>query len=206
MEAIIIKVLFQGDSITDANKDNTKDLLGEGFVKVIKEAFPKLDIVNKGISGSTIEDLINRWNDDVIGERPNILFILIGVNDIWLQYLPQNYQGNINFKSNYEVIINDTIEKLKTTKIVLIEPFAFPIDKFQVEWTNQLKQQQAIVNALAIKYNFPLINTQSILDDALINYKMEDLLYDGIHPTKLGHELIAENVIKALTKVLIEFE
>ncbi|HHW79198.1 MAG TPA: SGNH/GDSL hydrolase family protein [Acholeplasmataceae bacterium] len=197
-----MKILFQGDSITDAARLNSKDGLGTGFVKIIKEKYPNLEIINKGISGNRTHDLLFRWDEDTINIKPDFLVLLAGINDIWHKYLhnkPTNYE---EFTINYRSLIEESINKIPNVKIILIEPFALPIGKYDKSWDEELKLQQKIVGKLANKYDLPLIKMQSIINDNLRKYKMEEILYDGIHPSDQGHKIIAESIINSLEKTI----
>src|SRR5476651_1492719 len=86
------RILFQGDSITDGNRGRSADpnhILGHGYVFSIASkygaTYPDLDLtfVNRGISGNTVQDLANRWEADTLAIQPDVLSILVGVNDIY---------------------------------------------------------------------------------------------------------------------------
>ena len=197
-----MKILFQGDSITDVNRNETIDNLGLGYVRIIKDKLNKYEIINKGISGNRTIDLIKRWEEDTINIKPDILVILIGINDIWHKYEHNVDTNTLEFRNNYLKLLNDCLERLPNTKIVLIEPFVFPIGAYNKTWESDLLEQQKIVKELALKYNHLFVPMQKILNKALKEYEMIEILNDGVHPTKKGHEIIAKNVLVALNSLI----
>lgn len=197
-----MKILFQGDSITDVNRNETIDNLGLGYVRIIKDKLNKYEIINKGISGNRTIDLIKRWEEDTINIKPDILVILIGINDIWHKYEHNVDTNTLEFRNNYLKLLNDCLERLPNTKIVLIEPFVFPIGAYNKTWESDLLEQQKIVKELALKYNHLFVPMQEILNKALKEYEMIEILNDGVHPTKKGHEIIAKNVLVALNSLI----
>lgn len=197
-----MKILFQGDSITDVNRNETIDNLGLGYVRIIKDKLNKYEIINKGISGNRTIDLIKRWEEDTINIKPDILVILIGINDIWHKYEHNVDTNTLEFRNNYLKLLNDCLERLPNTKIVLIEPFVFPIGAYNKTWESDLLEQQKIVKELALKYSYTFVPMQKILNKALKEYEMIEILNDGVHPTEKGHEIIAKNVLVALNSLI----
>ena len=92
-----MKILFQGDSITDANRDYRSFDLGQGYVHFIKESLPNTEIINKGISGNRTLELLERWQADTLDINPDILSILIGVNEVWhhFRFGKNDYKRNL---------------------------------------------------------------------------------------------------------------
>lgn len=197
-----MKILFQGDSITDVNRNETMDNLGLGYVRIIKNTLNDYEIINKGISGNRTRDLIKRWEEDTINIKPDILVILIGINDIWHKYEHNVDTNTLEFRNNYLKLLNDCLERIPNTKIVLIEPFVFPIGAYNKTWERDLLEQQKIVKELALKYNHLFVPMQEILNKNLDEYEMIEILNDGVHPTKKGHEIIAKTVLVALNSLI----
>src|SRR5688572_11199295 len=128
-------ILFQGDSITDnwRNKENKQPnqnvSLGTGYPFLVASAVmakhPDLDLrfYNRGISGNKVPDLQARWSEDAIALKPDLLSILIGVNDIWHK-LRGNYTGTIaDYESQFAGLLEQTRAALPNVRLVVLEPF-----------------------------------------------------------------------------------
>src|SRR5690625_2018384 len=113
------KLLFIGDSITEWGRFQDPENLGKNYVRLIhdylKVSYPNknFEVINRGISGNRITDLEKRWGEDVVGHKPDILSISIGINDVWRQIdqpqMEQVYPEQ--FRIIYEKLIVDTKEK-----------------------------------------------------------------------------------------------
>lgn len=205
------KILFIGDSITDCGRRVEFRPLGNGYVKLFSDIlianFPerKIEIVNKGISGNTILDLANRWEDDVIYQKPDWLSILIGINDLhrvlnkfesWTEYTPENY------RKKYEYILKRTNEKLNC-KIILIEPFYISTDKtdsFRGKVLKELNEYIEIVEEMSKKYETYHLKMHRIFQKYLEFFEPEIFAPEPVHPNSTGHFLIANELFKLLLK------
>jgi len=200
-------VLFQGDSVTDCNR-NRKSLydLGDGYVKKLLGMVNNILLVNRGISGNRTNDLLERWKEDTIQVAPDFLSILIGINEVWHHYKFGNVLTPQEYKENYIKLLSEVKEKLPETKILLIEPFAYPIGEYEFTWQNDLDEEIKIVNELAKRYADYFIPMQKILNEHQKNHMMESILGDGVHPTDFGHQLIAKEVAKVIKEFLIDYQ
>ena len=203
-------ILFQGDSITDVGRSrraigpNNQDGLGHGYPKLISdhlwEIYPDhyLQIYNRGVSGDRIRDLAHRWQNDALRLLPNIISLLIGVNDTW-NYLymgmgsdPKDYQGV------YRKLLQDTRQVQPDTQFILCEHFVLITGEVSEEWLKDVKERQEITRGLARDYNGVTVPFQSALDKAAENISPHKLLEDGVHPTDLGHRVLADCWIEAV--------
>ena len=126
------RVLFIGDSVTDCGRSRSDDLdLGNGYVNMISAWFgmkypeKKVTFLNRGISGNRSEDLVERWEEDSIDLKPDILSILIGINDTWRKFDSNDETKIEDFEANYRKILEETRDKTEA-RIVLCEPFVLP--------------------------------------------------------------------------------
>jgi len=185
-------LLFQGDSITDGGRDRNKYYdLGHGYVSKLVDKLNHVIIVNRGISGQRTCDLLKRWEEDTIKIKPDFLSILIGINEVWHHYAFGHVLTPQEYKLNYIKLLEEVKTKLPETKILLIEPFCYPIGAYDPKWQKDLDEERKIVRELADRYADYFIPMQDVLDEYKKKYKMEEILYDGVHPTDLGHEIIA---------------
>lgn len=206
------KVLFQGDSITDAgrvrdiNADTVKQL-GEGYVKLISEKFEKdkkdYKIYNRGVSGDTSVLLHSRLKSDIIDIKPDILSILIGVNDVWRICDSNSGVGIEEYTKNYDDLLKQVCEALPNIKIILLEPFVVDgsgVKDYYNEFASTLKPYQKAVLELSKKYNTEFIPLQSEFNNVLKTHSVSYLIGDGVHPTQEGHKLIAERLLEVFEK------
>jgi lysophospholipase L1-like esterase/RimJ/RimL family protein N-acetyltransferase len=200
-------MLFQGDSVTDCNR-NRRSLydLGNGYVKKLLGMANNILLVNRGISGNRTNDLLARWKEDTILVAPDFISILIGINEVWHHYKFGNVLTPQQYKENYIRLLEEVKKKLPETKILLIEPFAYPIGEYEPVWQNDLDEEIQMVRELAKTYADYFIPMQDILYDYKKNYAMESILADGVHPTDFGHQLIAKEVVKVIKEFLIEYQ
>ena len=192
-------ILFQGDSITDCERDREgPDSLGYGYVKMITEILSdrysqkNIRVMNRGISGDKVKDLLHRWNTDCLDLKPDILSILIGVNDTLITSARQ-------FEEEYRMLLTRTTKVLKS-KIILCEPFL--LLESNSLYRKDLNPKIDIVHKLAEEYNTILVPLNTIFHEFCSLHPMEYWAPDGVHPTPAGHDLIAKSWIKYVEKKL----
>jgi lysophospholipase L1-like esterase len=185
------RILFQGDSITDGNRGRSADpnhILGHGYVFITAArhgaAFPeaKLDFMNRGVSGNTVLDLEKRWQKDTLDLKPDILSILIGVNDNGRNVPLDQYE------QVYDKLITDAKAANPKLKLVLCEPFLKPTGKVN----ENIVKRQEIVARLAQKHGAALVRYQRIFDEAVKRAPADYWIWDQVHPTYRGHQLMAD--------------
>lgn len=194
-------IVFFGDSITDTCKTFSKEHpFGAGYVSMIKTEFdvsyPSLNIkvFNEGISGNKTTDLINRFDQDVKSKNPDIIFLLIGINDVWHVYDEGEIPNIDEIIERIDFIINRSKEI--GSEIVLLTPFLFPTDEYFKglipEFNRLLDAMYKYINTNNIKH----IDLYKIMNKSLIL----PITKDSIHPTLYGHGIIAEAIINYLNK------
>lgn len=200
-------ILFQGDSVTDAGRNLAKDFnhdLGLGYPYLISARlrcdFPEKRIVvlNRGISGNRSVDLYARWKVDALNLKPDLLSILIGVNDTWHEFGNRNGVELPRYEQFLRMLIEWTKQELPKTKIVLMEPFVLNFGAVSDSWLPEMKERGKIVKKLAGEYGLMFIPMQSIFDNALKKAPGEFWLKDGVHPTAEGFQLMADAWIRAV--------
>ncbi len=192
-----MKILFQGDSITDAgrNRDDIHDL-GGGYPKYaaqyMKEAFPDVDFefVDLGISGNQTKDLVDRLESDFIDIQPDIVSIMIGINDVWHHAGDKSWIPNEVFEARYRTVL----EKLKTqtkAKIMIIEPFIIPVADKEF-FREDLDPKIQVIRRLAREYADVYLPTDGLLASAFIGKEPAEFAGDGVHPTAMGADFIGK--------------
>ncbi|HTN76170.1 MAG TPA: SGNH/GDSL hydrolase family protein [Pirellulaceae bacterium] len=198
------RILFQGDSITDGNRGRNADpnhILGHGYQFIIAAKhggdFPELNLtfLNRGISGNKVTDLAKRWQKETLDLKPDLLSILIGVNDNSAGLPIDEYEAT------YDRLLADTQAANPKIKFILCEPFSLPVGgvKAKVDaWVTSLKARQAVVAKLAKKYDAVFVPFQAAFDDACQRAPAEYWIWDGVHPTYSGHQLMADAWLQAV--------
>ena len=197
------KIVFQGDSITDAARgaEGAPDAgLGHGYVYLVAVRLtadhPTRQLVfgNRGVSGNKIHDLAARWQEDTIALRPDMLSILVGINDTAAE-VPLD-----EFEAAYDRLLEHTKAELPNAKLVLCEPFALLPPEAAGRpnaWETNVRQRARVVQRLAAKYGAAFVRFQKVFDEARKRAPAGHWLYDGIHPTHAGHQLMADEWIRA---------
>jgi len=204
------RILFQGDSITDGNRGRNADpnhILGHGYVFIIAakfgSEFPErnLTFINRGISGNKITDLQSRWTNDTINLKPDVLSVLIGVNDAASAVQDTDGISVEQYEAEYDQLLQDTVAALPGVKIVLCEPFILPVGKVKdrwEEWQSDIRKRQAVVGKLATKYHAPVVHFQKVFNDACKRAPANYWIWDGVHPTYSGHQLMADEWVRVV--------
>ncbi len=202
-----MKIVFIGDSITDCERDRTdENSLGNGFVKILSDKlrpiYPDMDIqlINKGISGNEVCDVLARVNKDVIDLKPDTAVVMIGINNVLHQY---KYGKQLDLKQ-FERDFTELLGKIKEAGITLIvlEPFLMPApDKLRMR--PLFNKELEIIHRVAVD-----IADEFVAYDEMFNGLSESIRYteysmDGVHPTHRGSRLIADTAIKAIRKHLV---
>ncbi len=204
-------ILFQGDSITDSQRNREWDqYTGSGYATMVKAElgydYPgRFDFCNRGISGNRVVDLYARIKKDIINLKPDYMSILIGVNDVWHEHSNQNGVDTDKFERIYDILIEDVKEALPNIRIMLMEPFVLEgehtcaTEENPGRWQyfhSEVAQRAAAVKRLAQKHNLPFVELQGVFDRACKKAEASYWLFDGVHPTAMGYELIAREWIR----------
>lgn len=206
-----MRILFQGDSITDAGRDWNNDAqLGRGYPYLVEASLGfaapnEHEFINKGISGNRVVDLYARIKKDIINYKPDVMSILIGVNDVWheLGDSPNGVDADKFFKI-YSMLIEEVKEALPNIKIMILEPFILEVCSTTEHWdffkTEVLKRAE-MAKKIAEKYNIPFIQLQRGFDELAKKAPNSYWLGDGVHPTAKGHEFIKNEWLKAFNNL-----
>ena len=204
-------ILFQGDSITDAGRKkddpnfNVAAALGTGYAMMaasellLKQAAKALKIYNKGISGNKVYQLAERWEKDCLDLKPNVLSLLIGVNDYW-HLKNGNYKGTIEtYRNDYKALLERTKQTLPEVKLIIGEPFAVRgIKAVDDTWYPAFDEYRAAAKEIAAQFDAVFIPYQSIFDKAQKTAPGVYWTYDGVHPSLAGARLMAQAWLEAV--------
>ncbi|MDQ1547004.1 MAG: acyl-CoA thioesterase [Actinomycetota bacterium] len=182
-------ILFIGDSVTDCGRREDADFLGDGYVRMIAERLPDRRVINVGIGGNRVIDLRDRWQIDVVEQKPDILTVYIGINDTWRRYDANDPTSAASFEADYRVCLADLGG---ASRLILVEPFVLPVNDEQEHWHEDLDEKRAVVSRLAAEFGAGFVPLQSLLAAAAEDHGAAALAADGVHPTELGHRVIAD--------------
>ena len=211
-------ILFQGDSITDGlrekNKDRAWDLnhqMGHGYAFLVNARwgaqYPErhFAFINRGISGNRIADLYGRWQEDAVNLRPDVLSILVGVNDVGYTMWEQSGSGPERFGRIYQLLLDEARAANPALLPVLMEPFVMPVgdrkDTYQ-DWLSLLQPLQEQTRLIAERNGAIFIPLQERFNALCEVREASYWVWDGIHPTVCGHQVIADAWMEAVGPAL----
>ncbi len=204
------KILFQGDSITDALRHREMDLfMGSGYATLVAAQLGyqrpgEFEFVNRGISGNRSIDLLARIKPDILHLAPDYLSILIGVNDIWHDLSRQDGINAQYYELYYDTIIRQTLEALPNIKIMILESFAWEgtgTAAYWEEFHKRITECRKISRKLAEQYGLVFVPLQEKFDEMRKLAPAEYWLHDGVHPTSMGHEIIKREWLLGFEKL-----
>lgn len=202
-------ILFQGDSITDSSrrKDykqaNNSAALGRGYSELLaafllyKYADKKLKIYNRGVSGNKVYELAERWDEDCLKIKPDVLSILIGVNDFW-HTLDGRYNGTVSkYKIDFVNLLDITKQELPNIKLIIGEPFAvLGVNKVNEKWYPMFNEYREAAREVAEQFHAIFVPYQSIFDKVQHIVPGSYWTVDGVHPSLPGAQLMADAWLK----------
>lgn len=208
--------LFQGDSITDGNRGRSADpnhIMGHGYAFSVASRigadFPErgFQFYNRGISGNKITDLQKRWQTDTLDLNPDVLSILVGINDTHATISQSAEATTVDqFESVYRQLLTDSRNQKPDNLFVLGIPFVYPVGKRQEnweKWREDTGQRAERVRKLADEFNAVLVDYPAVFDKAMRTVPADYWIWDGIHPTVAAHELMAREWIKQVSRRLV---
>ena len=197
-------ILFQGDSITDAGRNredkdpNSSGAMGNGYAFIASSELlyenpqKNLKFFNRGISGDKVFQLADRWDRDCLSLKPDVLSVLVGVNDYW-HMAKHGYAGTIEtYINDYTSLIERTLEALPHVKIIIGEPFAIVgLSAVDESWFPAFNAYQKAAKDISRKFNTWFIPYQSIFEEAIKKAPGSYWTHDGVHPSLAGSQLMA---------------
>ncbi len=207
-------IVFQGDSITDCSRYREVEQLyapsklGCGYTNLITSRLlldnpdKMYDCINRGISGHRVVDLYARWKIDTLNFKPDMISVLIGVNDVWHEASRQNGVECDRFEQVYTMLLEWTKSVLPDVKLLIMEPFALLSDVVDENFLAEVKLRAAASRRVAEKFDAVFLPLQDKLDAATKLAPSNYWLYDGVHPAPAGNQLIADAWLEAAKPLL----
>jgi len=194
-------IVFIGDSITDAGRrEAAYQPLGYGYVHFVANTllakYPQLNlnIINSGVHGNTVRTMAARWEKDCLEYQPDILSVLIGVNDVWRQHVEPERLPEAVYPQEYELTYRRLLSQVKNRcncQLVLIEPFMF-CDDSDNPMLKDLRSYIQIVHKLSEEFDALLVPLQHYVDEQIKQVPPEKWSLDYVHPFLWAHAWIAQ--------------
>ncbi len=203
-----MKILFQGDSITDAGRDRTDPAeMGRGYAKFVKARlsldYPaKFEFFNRGVGGNRVADVYARMYPDIIDIKPDLMSIMIGTNDYpW----NENEKYNVRFERVFNMLLEDVKTDLPDLKLMILEPFVLPGDRVVAEnyplRRAQTEKRSEAAQRVAERFGAKFVPIQKHLDAVLDKAPIDYWTIEGVHLTEAGHQILADEWIKAFKEM-----
>ena len=228
----MIRILFQGDSITDGNRykdaESRWDLnhqIGHSYAYIIAARLTgkhpgKYMIINRGISSDCVDRAALRWQADTLDEKPDVLSILLGINgnreyDGYFTEGPEEHLEH--FDKTYRSLLDSAMAQNPRLKLVIIEPFILPVGRYKThyeEFIGIFTRKREMIKRIAEDYGVIFIPIQEHLDKLVLDCApilkangcdvdpMQYWLWDGVHPTEAMHGVIADLWLEATKDIL----
>jgi lysophospholipase L1-like esterase len=198
-------VLFQGDSITDAGRKreqadvaNNKASLGNGYAGLagagllVTHPADQLRVFNRGVSGNKVFQLAERWQRDCLDLEPDVLSILIGVNDIWHK-LDGKYDGTVAiYERDYDALLARTRTALPKVALVVCEPFVLRCGSVDDSWFPEFDDYRTAARRVAGKHGATWVPFHEMFERAVACAPPEQWAKDGVHPSAAGAALMEQ--------------
>ncbi len=204
-----MRYLFQGDSVTDCGRSDRSDpfAMGMGYPRFLEAELTsgpeENEVMNCGISGNRVVDLLARWKKDCLNLKPDVLTILIGVNDVWHEYESKNGVDPDLFEEVYRILIRETKAALPDTRIILMGGYVTHGTVTDAAWEyfdSGVRIRRERTRRVAEEFGVEFIDLQKAFGDAQKELPARRLTADGVHPTAAGHRLIAKTWMENLKK------
>jgi len=206
-------VLFQGDSITDAGrarkvtgsaKRDQQAAFGNGYAwlatasLLVDRPSDDLTMINRGVSGNKVYQLAERWEQDCLALQPDVLSILIGVNDIW-HSLNKQYQGTVDvYERDYQNLVEHTKAELPDVRLVVCEPFVLKCGAVNQDWFPEFDAYRAAARRVSDAADATFVPFQQMFDEAINYAPPTHWAKDGVHPSPAGAALMANCWLKTV--------
>ena len=200
------KILFIGDSITDpkfnfrmGNKIKGRNIYALQLKKIFKKYSKDIKVDIKGIASNRTYHLYDRLTKDCISLKPDVIIVLIGVNDAWENYVPEQYPPLVRpMEPHIREIYRRFKMELPDTQILYLMPFMIDAVEEKLPFHKTLDEFREILKGIAIENGACIIDMQQVFYEAQKKTAPKDLAIDGIHPTNLGHKVMADSILQKI--------
>jgi lysophospholipase L1-like esterase len=206
MEKIVLKkdskVLFIGDSITDVkfnfrfmHKIKGRNIYALQLKKRFRKYSKDIKVDIKGIASNRTYHLYDRLTADCINLKPDVIIMLIGVNDAWENYVPEQYPPLLRpMEPHIREIYRRIKMELPDTQVLYLKPFLIDTIEEKLPFHKILDEYREVLEGVALENGAAVLDMQEIFYDAQKTFEPKKLAVDGIHPTNLGHKVMSDAV------------
>ena len=218
-----MRILFQGDSITDgsrlkdeASRWDKNHQIGHSYAYIVTGLFTMkypqrgFEFINRGVSGDRTEELLARWERDTLMEKPDVLTVLVGVNDTTCNKEGREYDEDASgYEARYRELLSQARAQNPDLKIVVLEPFTYVDTHIKQTAAScdfkkrKIKNVQAKARKIAKEFGATFVPLQHLFDKIIDTPSPKYWLWDGVHPTEAGHAIIAKELCQALNSILL---
>ena len=196
------KILFIGDSITDvkfnsrfAYKFGGRNIYALQLKKKFKKYSKDIKVDIKGIASNRTYHVYDRLTKDCINLKPDVIIMLIGVNDAWENYGPENYPPLLRpMEPHIREIYRRIRMELPDTQVLYLMPFLIDSVEEKLPFHKMLDEYRKVLRVVALENGAAVLDMQEIFYDAQKTFEPKKLAVDGIHPTNLGHKVMSDAV------------
>lgn len=196
-----MRILFQGDSITDAGSYGKNDAEITGYGKIVREILgSEHEYFNRGVSGNKSIDVLARYEEDIKKIQPDIMTLLIGINDLWRRYDACLYTSAEAYGKNVREIVSRFRKDCPNAKLIMLEPYLIPNegkDYFRPALAEFIQECRKI----AVEFADGYVPLDGLLAVENLKVSAEELSADGVHPALKGQEAIARNLASEIKRV-----
>jgi len=188
-----MRLIFIGDSITDAGRDRTDpSSLGDGYVSMLASELTDggAEVINLGIAGNRAADLAARWDSELLPAAPDVLTVYIGVNEVWRRFDSDDPTPTEEFESTMRGLLASAIQAC-SPQLILMEPYLLPVSDEQRAWLPELDEKRAAVARVATEFSAQLVPLHDVLTEAARGRDAAEFAPDGVHPLPAGSRAIA---------------
>lgn len=199
-------IVFAGDSVTDADKLLTTDKLGNGYVKLVHDALiafhPEYEfrVINAGVNGNTSRQLLARWQEDVLAQKPDVLFLMIGINDVWRHFDYQHPSARFVSKEEYRTNLLSLCKQISGVREFYLLP-PYYMERNRSDEMFCMTQEYAHCAAeVASQCGTKVLNVQSAFDEYMLHRSGQSISWDRVHPGPIGSLILARVIMEELCK------
>ncbi len=200
-------IVFQGDSITHGGRGGDPNHeIGHSYVILIAAPqaayYPDahFHFYNRGVSGNTSGAVLGRWKNETLALKPDIVSLLVGVNDVFFTTGKGQPFSVSDYEKNYRAMLDQSRQAYPNVKFMLLDPFIMPGKNTSPNWDawrKSIGEEQAVVEKLAVEYHAPVVHLQKMFQGvAAAHPPIEYWVWDGVHPTFPGHQLVADEWVR----------
>lgn len=199
-----LRVIFFGDSITQAGVGP------KGYITMMTETLKannqsgQYELIGAGIGGNKVYDLYLRLEDDVLSKKPDVVFIYVGINDVWHKSSSGTGTDPDKYVKFYEALIKKM--KAQNIRVILCTPTVIgeKTDNSNMQ-DGDLNQYSKLIRDIATKNNLQVCDLRKYFQENLAknnpdNKEKEILTTDRVHLNETGNKFLAEKMMEALLK------